>query len=87
MKEKKHPDLCDLCGGELSEGVTSLEIWREENLVVLKDIPADVCQQCGEAYLSSDASEKIDCFFEKYSQCQPRRYITVPEFSLAQAVA
>ena len=79
-------DKCDLCGGVLSPGTTLLEIWRGEELVVLRDIPADVCQQCGEAYLSPDISEKIDHFLEEYQQHRPKRYIPVPEFTAAQAI-
>ncbi len=82
----KKIDKCDLCGGELSTGTTSLEIWRSEELIVLRDIPADVCQQCGEAYLSAHVSEKIDQFLEEYRQHRPKRYIPVPEFTAAQAI-
>jgi len=83
---KQHIDYCDICGGELSAGKTGLEIWRGENLVVIRDIPADVCQQCGESYLSPDISEKIDYFLENYQSYRPVRYIPVPEFSAAQAI-
>ncbi len=78
-------DQCDLCGGELEAGNTSLEIWRDGNLIVLKDVPADVCRQCKESYLSAEISEKIDFFLAEYHQHRPRRYIPVPEFSAAQA--
>ena len=83
---RKKIDTCDLCGGELSTGTTSLEIWHGEELIVLKDIPADVCQQCGETYLSAHVSEKIDQFLEEYRQYRPKRYIPVPEFTAAQAI-
>ena len=34
-------DRCDLCGGELRHGSTTLEIWRGEELLVIRDVPAD----------------------------------------------
>jgi len=77
---------CDLCGGELRPGKTTLEIWRDAELIVLRDIPADVCQQCGEAYLTAEISERLDHFLEEYHRHRPERYIAVPEFSAAQAV-
>jgi len=83
---KNNTDRCDLCGGELSSGVTSLEIWQGESLIVLRDIPADVCGQCGEAYLAPDVSEKLDRFLAEYERYRPRRYIPVPEFTAAQAI-
>ncbi len=82
----KKIDNCDLCGGKLSPGNTSLEIWRGEKLLVLRDIPADVCQQCDEAYVSAQISEKIDQFLEDYHQHRPKRYIPVPEFMAAQTI-
>ena len=46
---KDSVDRCDLCGGELQPGHTTLEIWRGTELLIIKDVPADVCQQCHEA--------------------------------------
>jgi YgiT-type zinc finger domain-containing protein len=79
-------DKCDLCGGELKPGTTTLEFWRDESLIVIKDIPADVCNQCGEAYLSAHISEQLDHFMEEYETYQPDRYLSVPEFSALQAI-
>ena len=76
--------LCDLCGGELSQGTTSLQLWRGEELIILRNIPAEVCQQCGQSQLSAEISEKIDRFLEEYQQYLPKRYISVPEFSAEQ---
>jgi YgiT-type zinc finger domain-containing protein len=53
-------DRCDLCGGELKLGQTTLEIWRDEEMLVIKDVPADVCEQCHEAYVSAEVSERLD---------------------------
>ncbi len=78
-------DQCDICGGGLEAGKTSLKIWRDGSLIVLSDVPADVCRQCKESYLSAETSEKIDHFLSKYKQHKPKRYIPVPEFSAAQA--
>jgi len=79
-------DLCDLCGGELRPGVTTLEIWRGEELVVVKDVPADVCQQCREAYLSPEISERLDRFLTEHHRHRPERYIPVPQYSATQAI-
>lgn len=79
-------DRCDLCGGELKPGKTTLEIWRGEELITIKDVPADVCQQCGEAYISAEMSEHLDRFVVEYHQHRPERYIAVPQYSAAQAI-
>lgn len=85
-KVRDSVDRCDLCGGELLPGQTTLEIWCGEELVVIKDVPADVCQQCHEAYLSALISERLDNFMSEHHRYKPERYIAVPQFSGTQAV-
>jgi YgiT-type zinc finger domain-containing protein len=82
----KKIDQCDLCGGELKAGITILDIWYNSELIIIQDIPADVCDQCGEAYLRAEISEKLDQFFEEYHTHKPERYIKVPQFSAKEAI-
>jgi len=86
-KMSNNVDRCDLCGGELRPGKVTLEIWRGEELVVIKDVAADVCQQCGEAYISAEVSEKLDHFLAEHQRYRPERYIAVPQYSAMQALA
>lgn len=85
-KIKDVVDRCDLCGGALKPGKTTLEIWRGEELLIIRDIPADVCQQCDEAYISADVSERLDHFLEEYHRHRPERYLAVPQYSAVQAI-
>ena len=85
-KMKETVDRCDLCGGELKPGKSTLEIWRGEELLVIRDVPADVCQQCNEAYISADVSERLDHFLEEYQRHRPERYLAVPQYSAVQAM-
>ena len=79
-------DRCDLCGGELKPGKTVLEIWRGEELLVIRDVPADVCQQCNEAYVSAHVSEQLDHFLQEHRRHRPEQYLAVPQYSAAQAM-
>ena len=79
-------DRCDLCSGELAPGKTTLEIWRGEQLIVIRDVPADVCQQCNDAYVSADVSERLDRFLVEYRRHRPEQYLAVPQYSAAQAL-
>lgn len=79
-------DRCDLCGGELVPGQTTLEIWRGEELLAFRDVPADVCQQCNEAYISATVSAGLDRFVSNYKRHRPERYLAVPQFSAVQAI-
>lgn len=79
-------DRCDLCSGELRPGKTVLEIWRGEELLIIRDVPADVCQQCNEAYISADVSEQLDHFLSEYHRHRPERYLAVPQYAAVQAL-
>ena len=44
---------CVLCKhGETRSGKVTVTLQREETLVIIKQVPADVCEKCGEYYLS-----------------------------------
>ena len=51
---------CVLCrNGETQTGVTMVPLQRGETIVVLKDVPAKICDNCGEYYLSESVTRKI----------------------------
>jgi len=52
--------------------------------VVVRDVPADVCQQCGEAYILAAVSEKLDRFLAERHRYRPEKFIAVPQYSALQ---
>jgi YgiT-type zinc finger domain-containing protein len=54
------PDRCSFCKGKLREGTTEFMAHAAGEVVVIKDVPAFVCEQCGEAYYTAGTSRKID---------------------------
>ena len=40
-------------------GTTTLTMERGEATIVFKDVPADVCDTCGEAFIDEDISEGV----------------------------
>ncbi len=42
---------CPLCKGEMKEGKTNLPFAKGENLLVIRDVPAFVCNQCGDSFI------------------------------------
>jgi len=48
---------CFACRSEmLDEGRTSYVVERDDRLVVVRDAPALICRQCGEAYFENDVA-------------------------------
>jgi YgiT-type zinc finger domain-containing protein len=51
---------CVVCKtGEVAPGKTTVTLQRGETTVVVKDVPAQVCDNCGEYYLSAEMTEKV----------------------------
>jgi YgiT-type zinc finger domain-containing protein len=50
---------CPICKtGELRPGTTTVTLQRGDTTVLLKEVPADVCDNCGEYYLSDQVTER-----------------------------
>jgi YgiT-type zinc finger domain-containing protein len=54
------PDRCTFCKGRLAKGTTEFIARVGGEVVVIKDVPACICEQCGEAYYTTTTSRKID---------------------------
>jgi YgiT-type zinc finger domain-containing protein len=70
-------DYCGECGGKLITQAVNYDAWIDNNLMVIKNVPADVCIQCGEKYLSPEVCEKLDELTTK-QQFEPEEVISVP---------
>ena len=63
---------------------TAQKNGKGEKIIVFEDVPAEVCQQCGEVYFSPEVLEKMDAV--TMGEEEPKATISVPIFSLAEAV-
>lgn len=51
---------CVICKtGEVASGETTVVMHRNETSVIIKNVPADICQTCGEYYLSDEMTEQV----------------------------
>ncbi|MGB7088352.1 MAG: type II toxin-antitoxin system MqsA family antitoxin [Phormidesmis sp.] len=51
---------CIICKqGETKPGNATVLLERDESIVIFKRVPADICENCGEYYLSDDISEAV----------------------------
>ena len=51
---------CVICKlGETASGLTRVVLQRGETTVVIKDVPADICDNCGEYYLSEEITGRV----------------------------
>jgi len=51
---------CVICKqGKTKKGFVTVTLQRENTTIVFKEVPADVCENCGEYYLSEKISDKL----------------------------
>ncbi len=51
---------CVICkNGNTQPGVVTVTLQRGDTTVIIKQVPADVCDNCGEYYLSDEISERV----------------------------
>jgi len=51
---------CAICKyGETQAGVTTIVLEKNETILVFKQVPAQICDNCGEEYISSQTNQKV----------------------------
>lgn len=66
---------CYFCQGKTEIKKIEVDIRWEGKLFVIKDVPVEVCTQCGERYYSAQVSKKIDHLIQ---DGQPQQTLKVP---------
>jgi len=57
---------CVICKqGRTNNGLTTVALERGRTTVVIKEVPAEICENCGEYYLSEDVTEKVQNLAEQ----------------------
>ena len=68
MKEREPKEVrlmhkygdCSFCGGEVKGDGVELDYRYKGKLYIFKEVPAGVCQQCGEKYLTAKVAKEIE---------------------------
>ena len=51
---------CVICKfGETRTGQTAVTLHRGQSTIIIKDVPAQICENCGEYYLTDEISEQL----------------------------
>lgn len=51
---------CPLCGGGLTQGTTTFTADFGAGVLVVRHVPAETCEQCGEAWVGDAVAEKLE---------------------------
>jgi YgiT-type zinc finger domain-containing protein len=63
-------DQCPLCGGNKSEGSTTFTADLGFGVVVVRNVPALVCEQCGEDWINDETMISLESIVEDAKENQ-----------------
>ncbi|OGF54588.1 MAG: hypothetical protein A2Z21_06870 [Candidatus Fraserbacteria bacterium RBG_16_55_9] len=80
----KPRERCYFCGhGTLEEHRVTVDLRRGDRLIVIKNVPALVCDACGERQYSLETSREIDRILEEVTRTgQAEEELKVPVVSM-----
>ncbi len=52
--------LCAVCGGRKQPGVTTYSVELGFGVVVVRNVPAEICSQCGEEWIADDVARQLE---------------------------
>lgn len=55
---------CVMCKGRLIEGKVNHIVDIDNHIIIIKNVPANICSQCGEYYLENLVAIKIEELLE-----------------------
>jgi YgiT-type zinc finger domain-containing protein len=59
------PKPCPLCGGQLSAQIATIPFVLGKTIAVIKQVPAEVCDSCGEPFLQAEATDAVTDLLDK----------------------
>jgi YgiT-type zinc finger domain-containing protein len=82
-KVKRMVTRCYLCGGRTVRRFVTAENWWGDKLALVENVPAWVCDECGEAYFDAETCRQLDrlreaplcCIFFRLARHWLRCYI------------
>jgi YgiT-type zinc finger domain-containing protein len=73
---------CAFCKGEVEERLIRYVQEFEGRVIIIENVPAEVCTQCGEKLIRPEVAEKIQRLV--WEQPSPKRSTKVPVYDLAE---
>ena len=78
--EDENMKTCFFCRGPVVTKSVDYMARHKEKYILIKNLPAKVCEQCGEIYLDADSSRQVDKAIMQTSKAKDHLHIPVISF-------
>ncbi len=65
MTRAREGSRCPLCGGERAPGKTTYTVDLGSGVIVVREVPAMVCTQCGEEWIDGATASRLEGIVEE----------------------
>ncbi len=90
MKKHSKPydyGRCHVCGEKMEERHINQDFWIKGKLLVIEDVPAGVCPQCGERVVRADVGQQVAALLSRPARGRKSKSISVPVIRFVKDVA
>ena len=70
---------CFFCKGDLEDKLTIFAVDHGDQILIIKDVPSEVCTQCGEVVYSNGVTKRVEQIIEELKK-QPALEIAVAHY-------
>jgi len=78
--EYEGDSTCPLCGGRMRPGLANVPFTFADAVVVVKNVPAEICTSCHEPYMESRVAEAVTALVRRVRACGAEvSVVTFPE--------
>ena len=60
MRQSTSESRCPFCGGSKRAGTTTYSVDLGFGVIVVRNVPASLCVQCGEEWIGVDTAQKLE---------------------------
>ncbi len=78
---------CHICGNKMEARRINQDFWIKKKLVVVENVPAGVCPQCGEKVVKADVGRKLGELVADSKRLRKAKTMAVPVIRFAADVA
>jgi YgiT-type zinc finger domain-containing protein len=58
--------ICFYCKGDTEQKSKTHAVTLEKCVIIIKNVPALICKQCGEVYFIDDVMQKLEIIIERF---------------------
>ena len=83
--DEEHKHTCKYCNSDTKEDIVKMSLWEGEQLIVIENVPARVCEGCLEQFYDTNVLLRVDQLRGRAFPVEDaKRIMEVPVFSLPE---